>query len=83
LGQAKEDRAENPQQVYAPSAMRPLHATVGSAGQRKPHKQNTRYKLRLFGLDDEDKTAPTANEAALVEESGCDEIGDKKIEIVY
>jgi hypothetical protein len=38
----------------------------------------TRYKLRLFGLDDEDKTAPTANEAALVEESGCDEIGDKK-----
>jgi hypothetical protein len=37
-----------------------------------------RYKLRLFVLDDEDKTAPTANEAALVEESGCDEIGDKK-----
>jgi len=29
-------------------------------------------------LDDEDKTAPTANEAALVEESGCDEIGDKR-----
>jgi hypothetical protein len=24
LGQAKEDRAENPHQVYAPSAMRPL-----------------------------------------------------------
>jgi hypothetical protein len=29
-------------------------------------------------LDDEEKTAPTANEAALVEESRCDEINDKK-----
>jgi hypothetical protein len=29
-------------------------------------------------LDDENKTAPTANEAALVEDPRCDEIGDKK-----
>ena len=40
-------------------------------------KQNTRRKLRLFESDDEGGITPTANEAALMEESGC-ESGNKR-----
>jgi hypothetical protein len=41
-------------------------------------KQNTiRCKLRIIESDNEDKVAPTAYEAAPVEESGC-ESGDER-----